>query len=99
MVTFPKAKEAGLAESVRTGAKPVPLREMLVSELGALLTSERVAAAVPATVGVNSTVSALDWPGAMVSGKFSPLRAKAAPFSVACETVRLALPGLLKVMV
>jgi len=99
MVTFPKLKEAGLAESVRTGATPVPLRETLIGELGALLTSERVAAAELAMVGVNLTVNALDWLGAMVSGKFSPLRAKAAPFSVACETVRLALPGLLKVIV
>ena len=92
-------KEAGLAESVRTGATPVPLRETLVGELGALLTRESVAATLLEVVGVKFTVNALDRPAATVSGKFSPLRAKPAPVIVACDTFRLALPGLLRITV
>ena len=60
IVTFPKLNEAGLAVSCRIGATPVPLRAMLVGELGALLTSERLPVALLAAVGVNLTVNALD---------------------------------------
>ena len=67
--------------------------------LGALLTGESVAATLPVVVGVNFTVNALDWPAATVSGKFNPVRAKPAPVIVACDTLRLALPGLLRITV
>jgi len=98
-VTFPKLKDVGLAESVRIGATPVPLIGILVGELGALLTRESVAATLLEVVGVKFTVNALDPPAATVSGKFSPLRAKPAPVIVACDTFRLALPGLLRITV
>src|SRR2546430_2551017 len=71
----------------------------IVGELGALLTGESVAATLPVVVGVNFTVNALDWPAATVSGKFNPVRAKPAPVIVACDTLRLALPGLLRITV
>jgi hypothetical protein len=95
-VIFPKLRDVGLAESVRNGATPVPLIGIPVGEPGALLTSESVAAALPEVVGVKFNVNTLDWPAPTVSGKFSPLRAKPAPLIVACETFRLALPGLLR---
>jgi len=98
-VIFPKLKDVGLAERFKTGATPVPLIGILVGELGALLTGESVAATLPVVVGVNFTVNALDWPAATVSGKFNPVRAKPAPVIVACDTLRLALPGLLRITV
>ena len=58
--TFPKLKEVGLAESCRIGATPVPLRTIVVGDVGALLTRERVPVALPATVGVKLTVNAVD---------------------------------------
>ena len=60
IVTFPKLNEAGLTESCRIGATPVPLRAMLVGELGALLTSERLPVALLAVAGVKLIVNALD---------------------------------------
>jgi hypothetical protein len=99
MVTLPKLKDVGLAERFKTGATPVPLIGILVGELGALLTRESVAAKLLEAVGVKFTVNALDWPAATVNGKFSPLRANPAPVIVACDTFRLALPGLIRVTV
>ncbi len=59
-VTFPKLKEAGLAESCRIGATPVPLSATASGEPGALLTRERLPVALLATVGVKLTVNVVD---------------------------------------
>ncbi len=72
---------------------------MVVGEVGALLTSERLPDALLAAVGVKLTVNAADLPGATVSGRVRPLKPKPLPETVACETFRLALPGLLSVIV
>ena len=59
-VTFPKLKEAGLAESCRIGATPVPLSATVSGEPGALLTRERLPVALLATVGVKLNVNVVD---------------------------------------
>jgi len=89
----------GLAESCTLTAAPLPLSGIVVGEVGALLTSERLPVALLAAVGVKLTVNAADLPGATVSGRVSPLKPKPLPETVACETFRLALPGLLSVIV
>jgi hypothetical protein len=97
--TFPKLKEAGLAESCRIGATPVPLRGMLVGELEALLTTETLPETLPVTVGANCTLRLPDCPAGSASGKVCPVIVKPAPLTAACETVRLALPELVSVTV
>ena len=53
-VTFPKLRIVGLAESCGSGADvPVPLREMVVGELEALLVTEMLPVTAPADVGAN----------------------------------------------
>src|SRR5258708_24562522 len=89
----------GLIESYTLTVAPLPLSGIVVGEVGALLTSERLPVALLAAVGVKLTVNAADLPGATVSGRVSPLKPKPLPETVACETFRLALPGLLSVIV
>jgi hypothetical protein len=72
---------------------------MLVGELEALLTSEKLPVALPVAVGANCRLRLLDCPGESVRGNACPLILKIAPLTVAWETVRLALPELLKVRV
>jgi hypothetical protein len=72
---------------------------MVVGEVGALLTKVRLPVALLAAVGAKLTVNGLDCPGTRVSGRVSPLKAKPLPETVACDTLRLALPGLLSVTV
>jgi len=69
--TFPKLKLVGLAVSCTVVIAPVPLRAIVVGELGALLTSERFPVAPLAAAGAKLTVNAADLPGATVSGRVS----------------------------
>jgi hypothetical protein len=48
-----KLKLAGLAESVKVAAMPVPLRVTAVGELGALLVMLTLPVKLPAVVGAN----------------------------------------------
>ena len=58
--TLPKLSDVGLADSCITEATPVPLRAMLVGELGALLTRERLPVALLTAVGAKLIVNAVD---------------------------------------
>ena len=73
-VTLPKFIDAGLAESFNTCAMPVPLRAMLVGEVGALLTRLRLPGKLPADAGAKAMFSAAELPGAMESGSERPDR-------------------------
>jgi hypothetical protein len=94
MVVVGKLSEVGEAERVSTGAVPVPESGTLNEEVGALLASVRMAEKVLAEVGVKPTLNGEEAPGAMVRGRASPEYLKPEPTRAACETVRLALPGL-----
>src|SRR5205807_633615 len=85
----------GVTESC--GCTPVPLRAMVLGELGALLTSERLPDTLPVAVGANCTLKVLDCPGGTVSGNVGPLMLKPAPVTGPCAMVKLALPELVKV--
>src|SRR5712691_8216459 len=69
---------------------------MVLGELGASLTSERLPDTLPVVVGANCTLRVLDCPGGRVSGKVSPLTLKPAPVALACAMVKLAEPELVK---
>jgi hypothetical protein len=77
----------------------VPERETVAGELVALLTTERASLKVPVAVGAKVTLKVEVWPAARVSGRESPLRLKVVPAKLACETVTLAVPELVKVTV
>ena len=69
----------------------MPLRAMVLGELGASLTSEMLPDALPVAVGANCTLKVLDRPAARVSGRFSPVILKPVPETVTCETLTAAL--------
>src|SRR5437667_285607 len=71
----------------------------IVGELVALLTTLTVPSKLPDIVELKSTPKVVLCPAATVTGKFNPVRAKPAPVIVACDTLRLALPGLLRITV
>ena len=98
-VSLPKLNEVVLGVSCRTGANPLPLRGIVVGEVGALLTSVRLLAELAPDVGVKLTVNIADFPGANVNGKARPLRPNPVPGPADCVMLRLALPGLLSVTV
>src|SRR5437870_2957049 len=90
--TLPKLTLAGVTESC--GCTPVPLRAMVLGELGALLTSETLPDTLPVAVGANCTLKVLDCPAGRVRGRVGPGMQRPAPVKVPCATVRLALPAL-----
>jgi len=98
-VSLPKLKEVVLGVSCRTGDKPVPLSGMVVGEFGALLISVRLLEELVPDVGVKLNVKVVDFPGANVSGIARPVRPKPVPGPANCVTLRLAVPGLLNVIV
>ncbi len=67
--------------------------------VGALLTSVSVPAVVAAEAGLKLIVNAEEAPGATVSGKEITLAANPEPVTLACVTLRLAVPGFLTVTV
>jgi hypothetical protein len=71
----------------------------VVGEFGALLTNVRLLEELVPDVGVKLTVKVVDFPGARVSGKARPVRPKPVPGPADCVRLRLALPGLLSVIV
>ena len=95
--TLPKLKLVGLAVSWNVAATPVPLRAMAVGEFGALLTSDTLPVTLPVAAGANCMVKVLDCPAERLKGKVSPLMLKPVPETVACDTVRAALPVLVSV--
>src|SRR2546426_671757 len=94
---LPKLTLGGVTES--WGCTPVPLRAMVLGELGALLMSETLPDTLPVAVGANCTLKELDCPGGRETRNVSPLMLKPpAPVTLPCATVKLALPEVVKVM-
>ena len=75
----------------------MPLRAIVLGELGASLTSETLPDTLPVAVGANCTLKVLDWPAGRVSGNVDPLMLKPAPVTIPCEMVKLTPPELVKV--
>src|SRR3989442_1353433 len=94
---LPKLTLGGVTES--WGCTPVPLRAMVLGELGALLMSETLPDTLPVAVGANCTLKVLDCPAGRVTGKVSPLMLKPPPpVILSGATIKVLLPQLDKVI-
>lgn len=71
--TLPKLRLEVLAERVSVVAVPVPDKEIVVGEFGALLTMDKLPLALPAFVGANCTLNVLDCPAPSTSGVVRPV--------------------------
>ncbi len=96
-VTFPKLMVLGAALSRKVCATPVPDSATVAGELVAVLTTETLPEALPATVGVKVALKLVLWPAVSVRGSESPLMLNPDPVIVACETVTLPVPVLVRV--
>lgn len=96
VVTLPKAALVGVAANC--GWVPVPLKAIVVGELGALLTIEMLPLALPAVVGANCALKVVLNPAPKVSGVLKPLMLIPAPDAEAPEIVTLAVPVFVTVM-
>jgi hypothetical protein len=90
--TFPKAKLPGLAISVVLAATPVPERERVCGESGALSVKTMLPATPPPVVGANCTLKDRLCPAVSVAGSARPLMVKPLPESVARFTTTFAFP-------
>jgi len=97
--TLPKFNVELLNPRRRVVATPVPLRESVRGEFGALLTSEIVPVTLPAAFGAKTALNVVDWPAAMVTGAAIPEVLKPAPATVTEEIVTVAVPPFLSVTV
>src|SRR5580698_9870479 len=97
--TFPKLSVELLNPRRRVAATPVPLREIVSGEFGALLPSEIVPVTLPAALGAKTALNVVDWPAAMVTCAAIPEVLKPAPATVTEEIVTVAVPPFLSVMV
>jgi len=61
-------------------------------EFAAVLTTDAVPVALPATVGVNATLKLADCPADNVTRGAEPLSAKPLPATLTCEMLTAALP-------
>ncbi len=95
--TEPKLTLAGLAPSCP--CVPVPDSAIEAGEPGALLTTEMLPLAAPAVVGAKVAVNEALLPAAIFIGIVAPLMLNPAPETVACVTVRVALPEFVSVIV
>jgi hypothetical protein len=95
--TEPKLTLAGLAPSCP--CVPVPDRAIAAGEPGALLTTEMLPDAAPADIGAKVAVNEALLPALIFIGIVAPLMVKPAPETVACVTVRVALPEFVRVIV
>jgi hypothetical protein len=77
---------------------PLPLKAIVVGELGALLTIEMLPLALPAVVGANCALNVVLSPAPNVTGVLNPLILIPAPDAVAPEIVTLAVPEFVSVM-
>src|SRR5437879_6409763 len=93
--TLPKLTRS---EERRVGkGTTVPLRAMVLGELGALLTSETLPDTLPVEVGAACALNGWLWSGGRVFRYVSPLMLKPAPAKLSCAMVKLAVPELVKV--
>jgi len=95
--TLPKATLEGLADSCPS--IPVPLKLMVAGEPGALLVIEMEPLADPLVVGVNVALNVVLCPAAIVIGVVMPLFPNPVPVMVTAETVTLAVPEFVSVIV
>jgi hypothetical protein len=98
-LTLPKLKLDELNPSTRVAATPVPLREIVVGELGALLTNVIDPVTLPAALGPNTALNVVAFPAPMVTGAVIPVVLKPAPVTVTDEIVTVALPPFVRLMV
>jgi hypothetical protein len=97
--TLPKFKVAGVTLNWSDELTPVPAREIVIGEFGALLVSIKVPLTEPAAVGANPTVKLELVPAPIVSGTVRPLMVKNEGETTAAVMVMLALPELFRVTV
>lgn len=81
--TLPKLNDVGLTDIVFVAATALPLRAIVMGELGALLTMDTLPVALPVELGANTTLKLLVAPEVIVSGVDRPLRLKPEPVTVA----------------
>jgi len=98
-LTFPKARLVGLAETETEEGAPLPLKEIVAGEFGAVLETVMVPARLPAVVGANTALTVVLPPGASIVGPLKPVTLYAAPLTVSWEIARDALPLLESVKV
>lgn len=79
---LPKLKLVGLAEMVTVEATPVPLKEIVAGEFGALLVTLIVPDKLPAVVGAKTALKVVLAPAAKVVGVLKPLTLYPAPLIV-----------------
>jgi hypothetical protein len=96
VVTLPKAAVVGVADNC--GCVPVPLREIVSGELGALLMTVIVPVTLPAALGPNTALNVADFPAPMVTGAAIPEVLKPAPEAVTEEIVTVAPPPFVRLM-
>jgi hypothetical protein len=98
-LTLPKGRLDELSPRTLVAATPVPLREIVIGELGALLTSFIDPVTLPAALGPNTALNVAELPDVMVTGAVIPVVLKPAPETVTEEIVTVALPPLVRLMV
>jgi hypothetical protein len=92
--TLPKLRLDGL--DVSEPCTPVPLKEIIAGDPGALLLMTMFPVTLPVEAGANWMVKeALD-PGLMASGTLRPARRNPVPAAVAWEMVKAAFPEFVK---
>ena len=89
-VTLPKLTLAGITEIC--GCTPLPLSEIVAGELLALLTTLRLATALPAGVGAKLTVTVRLCPAGRVTAPGKPLTTNHVPTMATCEMFTLPVP-------
>ena len=71
--TFPKLMLEGLAERTIDGWTPLPVSEMELGEISALLDNVKLPVKVPTAAGTNVTLKLTDCPTDNVRGRAGPL--------------------------
>jgi len=99
-LTLLKFKLPGLALSSCVAVWPVPLKVMESGEFGPSLASVTVPVTLPVAVGANTMLNVLFAPGLMDIGSAGiPVVLKPGPVTFACDTVTVAEPPFVRVMV
>jgi hypothetical protein len=97
--TFPKLRVELLSPSTRVAAMPVPLREIVSGEVGALLTTVIDPVTLPAALGAKTALNVAALPAAMVTGAVIPVVLNPAPVTVTEEIVTVAVPPFVRLTV
>ena len=92
---MPKLTEPGTTDIC--GWTPTPASEIDSGEFAAVLTTDALPVAFPATVGVNVTLKLAACPADNVTRGAEPLRVKPLPATLTCEMLTAALPVFVSV--